>query len=673
MNIPLTLRLIKGSKLTFAELDTNFVSLKNAIHTVNNNLNNYLPLTGGTLTGSLSATTYFGDGSNLSGIDNFYVTGGTYNSGTQEIDFVGNSSATTFNVDVSALLDDTNSFTTGATLSGNTIVFDRNDTPNAYNIDLTSILGQGATNVNVIFVSPNGDDSNSGSVLEPVQTLEQGKLLVNPGDLVYVFPGTYFFDNTLANGTPYNGFPEKVNLWKNGVTYYFSPETKVVIWNDTNQENLYLFRPSGDTTNEKCVVRGYLDFESQQFGVSGPNGRCEFFRGTTIGTDLGFIFDAEVNNLKSTREVVNSERFCSTLDVAEIKIKFNKIEVEYLATGSSSAGTTMNFQENSLSTGVTKINIQGNYLSYKNNFASANITLIRINTLRISTELNIDIKKSEQLSDAGWSLYAVQACQSKNINIHTNEGYFSRSLMSSLQGSSVTNISGNYYHRPYSTDAAYALRCYSSGGDEINFNGNITLSNNNYSLAYTTQINHILNINGNIKYVPNGGVGNIPIFRTDNGTINFTGLLKGELPLTMFYPRNGKIILHNAHVYNTQAVTDYRLMYNDTAANSSLFINNSKIQINQNSGTADLMFGNRIFLYSQNSQIVDSSSQTLYSSNQTTSNAKLYLMNSILSSNGEAIVSTGEVTSVNSAVRTLTTLPTNLSGTITIEPNLPLL
>jgi hypothetical protein len=526
--------------------------------------------------------------------------------------------------------------------------------------------------VNIVFVSPNGNDTNTGSVLDPVQTLEQGKLLANSGDLVYVFPGTYFFDNTLANGTPYNGFPEKVNLWKNGVTYYFSPGAKVVIWNNTNQQNLHLFQPLGNTINEKCVVRGYLDFESQQFGVSAANGECGFFKGDTIGTDLGFIFDAEVNNLKSTREVIGLARFAASATVAEINIKFNKIEVEYLATGSISAGTTMNFQENSLSTGVTKINIQGNYLSYKNNFASANITLIRISTLRISTELNIDIKKSEQLSDAGWSLYTAQACQSKNINIHTNEGYFSRSLMSSLQGSSVTNISGNYYHKPYSTDAAYALRCYSSGSDEINFNGNITLSNNNYSLAYTTQINHILNINGNIKYVPNGGVGNIPIFRTDNGTINFTGLLKGELPLTMFYPRNGKIILHNAHVYNTQAVTDYRLMYNDTAVNSSLFINNSKIQINQNSGTADLMFGNRIFLYLQNSQIVDSSSQTLYSSNQTVANAKLYLMNSVLSSNGEAIISTGEVTSVGSSVKVLTTPPVNLNGTINVEPNLPL-
>ena len=64
--------------------------------------NSYLPLTGGTLSGSISATTYYGDGSNLTGInsDNFY--------------------------------------TTGVTLSGNSLVFDRTDSLSAYSVDLSS-------------------------------------------------------------------------------------------------------------------------------------------------------------------------------------------------------------------------------------------------------------------------------------------------------------------------------------------------------------------------------------------------------------------------------------------------------------------------------------------------------------------------------------------------------
>jgi hypothetical protein len=73
MAIPLTLRLVKGSKLTFAELDQNFISLRNAINTA-------------------------------TGSDTF-VTGGTYNPATVELNFTGNGGFNPFNVDVSNLLD----------------------------------------------------------------------------------------------------------------------------------------------------------------------------------------------------------------------------------------------------------------------------------------------------------------------------------------------------------------------------------------------------------------------------------------------------------------------------------------------------------------------------------------------------------------------------------------
>jgi hypothetical protein len=71
ISIPLTLRLVKGSKLTFAELDTNFVSLRNAIISVNNS--------------------------------DTFVTGGTYNSLTTSLDFSGNTGFKPFSVDVSSM------------------------------------------------------------------------------------------------------------------------------------------------------------------------------------------------------------------------------------------------------------------------------------------------------------------------------------------------------------------------------------------------------------------------------------------------------------------------------------------------------------------------------------------------------------------------------------------
>lgn len=113
ISIPLTLRLSKGSKLTFAELDQNFINLKNAINSVNNS--------------------------------DTYVTGGTYNPSTVTLDFSGNTGFNPFSVDVSALLDDTNTFTTGATLNGTIIEFDRTDLTNAYSVDLNPILSAFST------------------------------------------------------------------------------------------------------------------------------------------------------------------------------------------------------------------------------------------------------------------------------------------------------------------------------------------------------------------------------------------------------------------------------------------------------------------------------------------------------------------------------------------------
>jgi hypothetical protein len=57
------------------------------------------------ISNSLSATTFYGDGSNLVGVssDNFYTTGGTYNSLTDSIDFNGNNSSTTYTVDLTGL------------------------------------------------------------------------------------------------------------------------------------------------------------------------------------------------------------------------------------------------------------------------------------------------------------------------------------------------------------------------------------------------------------------------------------------------------------------------------------------------------------------------------------------------------------------------------------------
>lgn len=147
-NCPLTLRITKGSKLTFAELDGNFISLANCI----NNLPQYDSfVTGGTyntLTSSIDFSGNFDfipfstDLSYLANID-ITVTGGTYDSSTGVVTFYNNSGGT---FQVSGFLTGyTNYYTTGVTLNGTTLEFGRTDLSNAYSVDLSSLMFTGNT------------------------------------------------------------------------------------------------------------------------------------------------------------------------------------------------------------------------------------------------------------------------------------------------------------------------------------------------------------------------------------------------------------------------------------------------------------------------------------------------------------------------------------------------
>ena len=77
--------------------------------------------------GSLSATTFYGDGSNLSGIPNRYVTGGTYNNGTALITYSGANGFPSFTVDLSSI-DVNDTFSTGGTVTQSSSDNDTNQT-----------------------------------------------------------------------------------------------------------------------------------------------------------------------------------------------------------------------------------------------------------------------------------------------------------------------------------------------------------------------------------------------------------------------------------------------------------------------------------------------------------------------------------------------------------------
>jgi hypothetical protein len=87
---------------------------------------------------TFSGGTYYGDGSNLTGISTIdsYMTGGTYSNG-----FITFSGSGVFNdviVDVNALLDNTNFYVTGGTVSGTNLVLGRNGGLSDVIIDTTA-------------------------------------------------------------------------------------------------------------------------------------------------------------------------------------------------------------------------------------------------------------------------------------------------------------------------------------------------------------------------------------------------------------------------------------------------------------------------------------------------------------------------------------------------------
>jgi hypothetical protein len=130
------------------------------------------------------------------------VTGGTFDSNTGEIIFVNNSGG---------------SFT----VSG---------------LSVDTDLG------NVLFVSENGNDltAQKGDLHKPWQNIYAAKSAATSGDTIYVFPGTWIYDNRNSAGNPFNGqINTRVNLWKNGITYYFSSGSKIVFYNLAfNNKNL---------------------------------------------------------------------------------------------------------------------------------------------------------------------------------------------------------------------------------------------------------------------------------------------------------------------------------------------------------------------------------------------------------------------------------------------------
>ena len=163
---------------------------------------------------SISATTYYGDGSNLTGIPDYYVTGGTYSNGTLTLNRQ-NGSVTISGFLTGATGSGVDTFVTGFTFSSNTLTISQNQgqaplTASITTIDLANIFSAVTFNIGTTGSISATTFYGSGSGLTGIPdyyvtggTFSSGTLTLNRQNGSVTVTG--ITDNFVTGGTYSNG------------------------------------------------------------------------------------------------------------------------------------------------------------------------------------------------------------------------------------------------------------------------------------------------------------------------------------------------------------------------------------------------------------------------------------------------------------------------------------
>jgi hypothetical protein len=270
----LTISQNNGADLT-ADIGT--VDLSNVLNNVSFNINTTGNITATSFSGtSFSGGTFYGDGSNLTGLYDFYVTGGTVLYDSNEL----NASLTLYrNDNISVVVTGfTDVQTTGATLIGNTVFFDTNESLSAYTLDLSALQDNNTFVTgftynqlnNTITLSQNDNQPNKIINISSFSGISVNNL--TNGRVVYVGAGGKLTDES---GFEYN---QSTNLLTVG--------------------NIFVNNPSGTTSNigqGGLVVGSGGSFSTPGIGDLIVHGNFTVFGNTTTisTTDLN-IEDSQI-------------------------------------------------------------------------------------------------------------------------------------------------------------------------------------------------------------------------------------------------------------------------------------------------------------------------------------------------------------------------------------------
>ena len=548
-----------------------------------------------------------------------------------------------------------------------------------------SSSGSGSNNTtgNVLYVSSTGSDSDLtraghlGDMDKPFLTLKAARDAAISGDVIYVHPQTFIFDNRSTNGLFWNSKQADINLWKNGVTYYWSPGCKVIFYNQTiTGVDLYLYSPT-TTTGETCTVLGYLEYEQYSIGTDSTLGSSAFYStgemyGSTPYNSNAHTFYAQVKSLYSgCNEYLNIKR--NSVGVSETKITIiTDTEKRAYAAGQSGYGSSIYIS--GVINGVTpdpflnltlysryrdltgypfyirgnlkgsSINLNGEILIQKN----------KCNLLRSgSFDINYNIKKmyyTTAVTGSNWLGSVISASEVMNTVVNIKGDLIDYVANSSVNGIfHIGNISNN---------------------NTINFDGNIVtnvLNTNGKFIAMTDGVvtGNTININADISYigasantvyafVPGGGTGN---------TINYRGKMTGNFSCAITYPYQGEVNINNSYIKSTINTTASLISANAGTNVGKVRINNSYIDL---TNTSYISNGSYINQYITNSTIINQGSGGL---SNTTNFGSLQLTNSTIITGTAGATSinytgTSPVTSANGITNNIYTINT-LSGNIT--------
>ena len=476
------------------------------------------------------------------------------------------------------------------------------------------------------------------------------------------------YSNTSALSYPYNGLVNSlVNLWKDGVDYYFSPGAKIVFYNQTpSGSDMYLFRPTGGTA-ATCRVFGDLEFEQNGVGADSSNGVNNYFYGTPIGTDLGYTFYSETKLLKSNHCQVVDIRRTSSTGTASVTIISQEEEWNYVA-GQTSVGSFYYINNNATSvleftSNVKKRRYNVYYPWYFNTNSNASD---KINFL------------GNDIYNTGNNLFLLRST-SNTINCHLDKIYYTTAFTAfGYYGSIVSTFTSGGWRLNLKADlidlAANSLTTgmfyLTTSGNTLNFDGNITTNTNSGSgrfIASTTTTNTI-NINGDISILGTSSTTNVLFQSLGGSVINYTGKISGNYIGPVVKTYTGTVNINNSVITSTVDGSTAKIFTNGATTLGTCKINNSYVELKNS--TVGITNGSYVKALINNSTIVNSGTSSIGMSN-TTNFGTLQLSNSVVISGATAISYTGtaSVIGVNSTVNATYSI-SDLKGSLPILTDL---